>query len=264
MSRPRPGFWLLAACAGFAAVPVMAYGPEGHLVAGRVAESYLCTRAAATIAALGNGEDLGELGLWADRIRSNPDYAAAAPWHYVNVADAAALARLEHPPAGDVLEAVERFSGRLADPGLDAAARAEALKFLVHFVVDLHQPLHVGLAEDRGGNRIELMFRGETTNLHRFWDSDAIAATDESLAEYTRAVSRRAAELGDDPGLDPLVWAGEALDLRDAVYDYGREGAEPPAAYLEFAAATTRERLALAARRLAGTLNALLCPSLGP
>jgi len=241
-----------------APLAAQAYGPVGHLIAGRAAEPMLCQRAAGEIARLTGGEDLGEIGLWADRIRSDEAYADSAPWHYMNIADGEPLAAYEHPPEGDVLFAIERFSARLGDGRLGDAERAEALRFLVHFVVDLHQPLHVGLAEDRGGNTIELRFRGEPTNLHRFWDTDAIAWADLSLDAYVAALST-AARPAPSPELDPLVWAGESLELRARVYDFGPERREPPRAYLDFAAETTRERLRLASLRLAATLNAILC-----
>ena len=237
----------------------LAYGPEGHLIAGRAAEPLLCERAAEEIRSLGGGDDLGELGLWADRIRGDERYRDAAPWHYMNIDDGIPLDAFEHPPEGDVLWAIGHFSSRLGDRDLAPDDRAEALRFLVHFVVDLHQPLHVGLARDRGGNAVELEFRGEATNLHRLWDTDAIAWTDRSVSAYTSVVARRAAEPAGPAELDPDVWAGESLALRRAVYDYGAPGREPPAAYLDFAARTTEQRLVLAARRLAGTLNSLLC-----
>lgn len=239
--------------------PATAYGPEGHLIAGRAAATLLCARAAAEIGRLGSGEDLGTLGLWADRVRSEPAYADTGPWHYLNIDDGASLARYRTPPEGDILEALERFRRRVGDRGLDDAQRGEALRFLVHFIVDLHQPLHVGRAEDRGGNRIELRFRGEETNLHRLWDSDAIAWRQLSLADYAAAVSRRAVGLEGGAELDPRVWAAEAMALRATVYAFGASGREPPAAYLDQAAAITEARLSLAAARLAGTLNALFC-----
>ena len=158
-----------------------AYGPAGHLIAGRAAEPLLCRAAADAIVALGDGDDLGELGLWADQIRSDPAYADAAPWHYMNVDDDSTVAAFEHPPEGDVLWAIGYFRDRLADRSLPDAERAEALRFLVHFIVDLHQPLHVGRADDRGGNSVELRFRGEGTNLHRFWDTDVIEVTNLSI-----------------------------------------------------------------------------------
>jgi len=245
------GLWLVSVAAA-------AYGPEGHLIAGRAAEPLLCARAAAEVARLGGGVDLGELGLWADRIRSDPAWRDSGPWHYMNIADGVPLEDFLHPPEGDVLDAIARYSRQLGDRNLDDATRADALRFLVHFVADLHQPLHVGLEEDRGGNSIELEFRGETTNLHRYWDTHAIEGADLSLRDYlagleTLPVPAAAGEL------DPLVWASESLALRAAVYDFGRAGREPRAAYLRSAVATTQARLLLASRRMAGTLNALLC-----
>lgn len=250
-------FWFAASASWCGAAA--AYGPAGHLIAGRAAEPGLCERAAAEVARLGGGEDLGELGLWADRIRSDEAYADSRPWHYMNIADGVPLADYRHPPEGDVLWAIDHFSARLGDERLDDASRAEALRFLVHFIVDVHQPLHVGRAADRGGNEIVLRFDGERTNLHRLWDTHAIDWADLGVPAYVRAVE---ALMADDPApasLDPLVWARESLALRKRVYDFGRAGREPSTAYMDFAARITRERLALAAERLAGTLNTLLC-----
>lgn len=235
-----------------------AYGPEGHLIAGRAAAPLLCERAREAVARLGGGDDLGELGLWADRIRSDPAYADSAPWHYMNIEDGEPLADFRHPLEGDVLWAISHFSARLRDEALDDAARGEALKFLVHFIVDLHQPLHVGKASDRGGNSIELRFRGEETNLHRLWDTNAIDRRGLSVADYVEMVERIAPEPA-ITSLDPKVWAEESLALRARVYGFGRVGAEPPKSYLDFAADVTRKRLALAAVRLAGTLNGIFC-----
>lgn len=246
------------ACLGFLSTTAAAYGPEGHLIAGRAAAPMLCQRAASVVAELTGGEDLAGIGLWADRIRSDPAYANAAPWHYINVPDGVRLADAEHPPEGDVLVAIERFSAGVGDPGLPQSERAEALRFLVHFVVDVHQPLHVGLAGDRGGNAIDLVFRGERTNLHRLWDTHAIDWTGLSVRDYVRSISSDVRDAG-AVSLDPQVWAEESLALRSRVYAYGRAGQAPSADYLDFAARTTRERLGLAARRLAGTLNSLLC-----
>ena len=235
------------------------YGPEGHLIAGRLAENWLCTSARTEIARLADGEDLGEVGLWADRIRSDPAYAASGPWHYLNIATGQPIAAFEHPPEGDVLWAIEHFRERLSDSSLSRDQRADALKFLVHFVVDLHQPLHVGLAEDRGGNAIELRFRGERTNLHRFWDTHAIEWTGLSVREYLRGLEGAVSAPSRSLSLEPTVWATESLALRANVYAFGSQGREPAASYSEMAATITRQRLGLAAQRLAGSLNQLFC-----
>jgi hypothetical protein len=250
----------LALLVSLIAIDAAAYGPEGHLIAGRAAEPLLCPRAAAEVARLGGGEDLGELGLWADRIRSDPDYADAAPWHYVNIPNGANIADHVTPPEGDVLWAIGHFRARLGDDSLGDRERGEALRFLAHFVVDLHQPLHVGLAEDRGGNEIAIVYEGETINLHGFWDTQVINVPAVSLTDYTSAVTRLAAA-GIDGGdmLNHAVWASESLALRPVVYSFGPAGREVSANYYSGARDITLERLALAAARLARTLNSVFC-----
>jgi hypothetical protein len=199
----------------------LGYGPAGHRIAGLAAEPLLCRAAAAEIARLTNGESFEDLGSWADRIRGVPRFEHSAPWHYINVADDARLEAVERSPDGDVLWAIDEFSAHLADRGLDDAARAEALRFLVHFVVDVHQPLHVGRAEDRGGNLVEITFGDQRVNLHRFWDNEAIALAELSEHDYAAllgAATRRFAEV--DAGSSPLEWAEESFRLRKDVYDY--------------------------------------------
>ena len=262
--RPLPAG--LALLAGLIAVDAAAYGPEGHLVAGRVAAPLLCQRAAAEVARLGGGEDLGVLGLWADQIRSDPDYADAAPWHYVNIPDGATIADHVTPPEGDVLWAIRYFRARLGDDRLDDRERGEALRFLVHFVVDLHQPLHVGRAEDRGGNEIAIVYEGETINLHSFWDTQIIERARQSfersglsLVEEMSSSTRSPLNLFRAEALDHEIWAAESLAYRTTVYSFGVAGRELSAEYLSEANTVSMIRLKLAAARLAGTLNSIFC-----
>ena len=250
---------LILAIAAATSQAAGAYGPQGHLIAGRVAEPMLCERAATAVAELTGAEDLGETGLWADRIRSDPDYADSRPWHFINVADDVWIQGIAHPPEGDVLWAIGYFSARLGAEGLGRAERREALRFLVHFIVDIHQPLHVGLEEDRGGNSISLAFRGEETNLHRFWDTHAIEAAGLTVGAYVSSIVAESRAHGPVVSLDPTVWAEESRRLRPQVYDFGQSAREPSPAYVEFAVRTTRDRLAMAALRLAGTLNTIFC-----
>jgi hypothetical protein len=250
-----------------AAADALAHGPEGHLIAGRAAAPLLCPRAAAEVARLGGGEDLGELGLWADRIRSDEAYAHAAPWHYVNVPDGASIDDHVTPPEGDILWAIGHFRERLGDEGLDDRERGEALRFLVHFVVDLHQPLHVGRAEDRGGNAVSVIYEGETINLHGFWDTQAVALARQDVeragiplaAHLSRVAGAAATTMVDDSLLDHEIWAAESLAYRSTVYSFGTAGRELSAEYLDEAAGLTRFRLELAAARLAATLNSIFC-----
>lgn len=254
MTRARSRCAWLAAV--FVAAPAAAFGPQGHLIAGFAAEPLLCAEARTHVAAL--GASLGELGLWADRVRSTPEYAKSAPWHYMNIEDGVPITAFEHPPEGDVLSAIDRFRAELA-AGAAPEEEADALRFLIHFIVDVHQPLHVGRASDRGGNTINLRIGGAPTNLHRFWDSDAIDLAGLPLDRYAALVAERAAAAFPAARYAPREWAAESLALRAGVYDFGRDPAGLPERYIEFAIATTEDRLALAAARLAATLNGLYC-----
>jgi hypothetical protein len=250
-----------------------AYGPEGHLIAGYLAEPKLCTAARAEIAAIDRQveaslSDFGELGLWADRIRSMPAWQHSLPWHYMNVErDVTTLAEAErairayeHPPEGDVLWAIEHFSALLADRAQPPQVRADALRFVAHLVVDVHQPLHVGLASDRGGNEIDVRYGTTVRNLHRFWDTDVIQLRGLSPRLYAREL--RPLMSGVVAGDDALAAAAESLAERPRVYaglPTTPGVKELSGAYLRDAQALTERRLVRAAARLAGRLNRLLC-----
>jgi hypothetical protein len=189
--------------------------------------------------------------------------AVPMPWHYMNIADGLAIERYRSPPEGDVLEAIERFRAALSNRSLPRSERAEALRFLVHFVVDIHQPLHVGRADDRGGNTIDVRLRGERMNLHRVWDSGAFDRSSAPLADYARALADSIDESDtmrrESASIDPRRWAAESLALRETVYDFDRRSGELPDRYLDALERVTRERLTLAAARLAAMLNDAFC-----
>jgi len=244
--------------AALAYLPAFAFGPAGHRIAGELAEPLLCERAAAEIAALAGGESLAEIGLWADTIRGDDGWRHTAPWHYMNIDDDQPIEAFEHPDEGDVLAAIERHAEQLAT-SISAEQRAEALRFLVHFVVDIHQPLHVGREADRGGNAIDVTYRREASNLHRFWDTDVLRLEGLSEREHAARVAPLVRIFAGRDRTSPRDWAAESLALRPLVYGFrGRGTVSLDDAYLDSAETVIRVRLAQAAVRLAATLNALL------
>ncbi|HEX5421468.1 MAG TPA: S1/P1 nuclease [Gammaproteobacteria bacterium] len=238
-----------------------AYGFEGHLIAGDLAQPLLCRPAADEIASLTKGENLGEIGLWADKARDQAKWKHTGPWHYMNIADGADVSRFEHPPEGDVLWAIEHYTAQLS-AARSRKARLEALRFVVHFIVDVHQPLHVGRASDRGGNTIDVRYGTTTVNLHHFWDTDVLHVAGLSRAQYEAALEPTAAMLSRQrERSSPADWAAESMALRPRIYDFVRPRHGPAVLdrrYLERADRITRFRLAQAAVRLAETLNDLL------
>lgn len=177
-------FVTLAACAG--------WGREGHIIIGEVAWRMLPVDAQDRCRALLDGQSLAEVGPWADTVRDEPKYKWTAPLHYMNLPRDADVVCPQRDCVGGrcVLGAILRFGHELQDVSRPATERAEALRFLVHFVEDVHQPLHVSYAEDRGGNDVFVTFLGRRTNLHDVWDTRLIQQAGLSDEQYADTLYR--------------------------------------------------------------------------
>jgi len=250
--------WVMAPCAG-------AFGPEGHLLVGAVAERDLCADARNAVNQLLEGQSLGQAGRWPDWIRSDPEWKHTRTWHYINVGDDEPIEQVAKGDHQDVLWAIRRFDRRLADETLTAEERATALRFLAHFTADVHQPLHVGRAEDRGGNRIAVRVGKRTTNLHAVWDAEALLkderkkrglTRDQQAQELVVRTQGRVVAFQADP---PLEWARESLALRALVYAFpapeGDAAVRLEGEYLAVATDIVHSRLSAAGVRLAGRIN---------
>lgn len=236
------------------------WGREGHRLIASIASLHLNAKAQAGVARLlASGETLESIASWADEIR--PQRKETSTWHYINlpVANPQGPWQPFCPETGCVVRIVDEMKARLADPAQPAAARAEALKFLVHFTADLHQPLHAGDRADRGGNDLPVVFNNRPTNLHSLWDTPLLerAASQpgfrQRLARKAGYFERRRIQKG-----TPADWAWQAHDVsRDAAY------APLPAArpallgeeYVRTAAPAVELQLKRAGLRLARLLN---------
>jgi hypothetical protein len=169
------GFALLTA-AGMAA-PAAAWGPEGHAIVADIAEAHLTATTKSQIAqllALDSHSHLDEVSSWPDEIRGQRPNTA--PWHFVDIPlDAPGYDAARDCAGGNCAVAkIVDFEKVLADKSAAPQARLEALKWVVHFVGDIHQPLHAEDHDDKGGNTIHLSFFGKETNLHAVWDGGII------------------------------------------------------------------------------------------
>jgi hypothetical protein len=160
------------------------WGAIGHRIVGRIAEQHLSSEARQHIQALLGPESLAQVSTWPDEIRSDPAWNHADPWHYVSIADDETYETAPKNPAGDVVEALQRLTGVLRDPQAPPQDKVTALKFLVHLVGDIHQPLHVGRREDQGGNTIQVQWFGAPSTLHTVWDAQLIEAEKLSFSEF--------------------------------------------------------------------------------
>jgi len=269
-----------------------AWGLTGHAIIADIAERHLTEATLNRVHELLREEGLEHLdqvSSWPDTIRK--ERPEASPWHYVDIPLTEAYLPERDCKNGDcAVEAIKRFTTILADRTQPAAKREEALKFLVHFVGDLHQPLHgAENAGDHGGNKVRITYFGDNgseqypLNLHWVWDTSIIEhhlGIQEQALNQPNLDARRAAAIAatdidhhfmtglpHSEAADPAVWAMESHDAAKASVYPGvvAPGAEAPVspvilgeAYQKKAWPVVERRLELGGLRLAALLNKAL------
>jgi nuclease S1 len=235
-----------------------AWGNEGHRIIADIAWDHLTPATRENLQQFLEGGDLASVSTWADDTR--PGRPETAPWHYVNIpADSAGYDPKDCPNDSCVVAQINKFAQILGDPAQPAAARSEALKFLVHFVGDLSQPLHA-TAEARGGNDVPVTAFGAARcgnrpcNLHSFWDNELIAHTGLGEHRYAKLLEKMIAEdhlvAGSD---DPVAWANESWQLAKQAWVQPQSDIDE--AYYQRERPVVDQQLALAGLRLAQLLN---------
>jgi hypothetical protein len=171
----------------------MAWGVLGHRVTGGIAEHYLSPKAKTTIKKILGNQSVALSGGWADFIKSDRSYDYIGPWHYINVP--AGLSEkefndhLKKDTSANVYTRVRWLTGQLKNKQLAHDKQVFYLRLLIHLVADIHQPLHAGRPEDKGGNSIKLYWFNTPTNLHRVWDEHLVEFQQLSYTEHVAAIN---------------------------------------------------------------------------
>ena len=266
MSRNRLFCLLLALLVG--PFPALAWGPQGHQIVGMLAERQLRPAAQAEVARLLWSEPvptLAGVANWADDVRATESGPVrTARLHFINFKDGCTYMPPRDCPDGQcVVAAINRNFLALADRKRPDSERRDALKFLVHFVGDVHQPLHASPLDDRGGNDFQLSYRGQGSNLHAAWDGLILQQAGLPAAAYADRLSSQSplpadpTRRSDRPAVD---WAVESCRLVQDKTMY------PPKhliddAYLKANRALVEQRLRQAGARLADLINYALAPA---
>ncbi len=196
------------------------WSKTGHRAVGEIAQEHLSRKAQKAIEKLMNGETLASMANFGDEIKSDTAYRKFGPWHYVNIPSDKRYKDIEPSERGDLVTGINKCIEVLEDAKSSFADKRFYLKILVHLVGDLHQPLHVGRAEDKGGNDIQLRWFDEGTNLHRVWDGHMIDDYKMSYSELSKTMPRLTKqEIKSIQNGNLLNWVDETQDLANEVYD---------------------------------------------
>jgi hypothetical protein len=232
----------------------MAWGPTGHRVTGWIAEKYVNKKTKKKLETILKGESLAMLSTWMDEVRSDSSYRHMDDWHWVTIPKGMTYEQTSKNDRGDLIMTIEQIVSELKGRKLSAADELEKLKILIHLVGDIHQPLHVGSRNDKGGNDVKILWFKKESNLHRVWDSEMIDDSKLSFTELAQSLETPSSlEILQWQKNSVRDWAKESQSYNDQIYNYGNGELGYAYTYQHFR--LVRLRLLQAGVRLAGLLN---------
>jgi len=255
----KPIVFLFAVIVTFACI---SWGVTGHKTVADIAFNHLTPKAKAAVADLLCTQSMADVASWADEVRNQPAYKNTAPQHFINVElglqHDAFVKEVQGSPNDNVYKALQDNMAVLRDTKSTKEQKTDALKFIIHFVGDMHQPMHVSRAEDKGGNTIQVRYDGKGTNLHSLWDSKLLehgGLNDMQLsAQYDNISPGQIGQWQQTPVID---WAWESYQISTQLYaDVEKpNGHLIDEAYYKKYMPVIQQRLQQAGIRLAGLLN---------
>ena len=232
------------------------WGSTGHRTIGVIAEKHLTKKTKKQIEKLLQGESLAFVSTFGDDIKSDSRYKKFYTWHFVNFPFNTKYEDSDKNPNGDIVNGINKCIAILKDKNTSQEDQVFYLKFLVHLIGDLHQPLHVGRAEDKGGNDIQVRWHNKGTNLHRVWDSNMITSWNMSyteLANNARNLNKQ--QIENIKKGTVLDWTYESQKLAIKVYNSAKIGEKLGYRYSYDHFKTVRSQLQKSGIRLAKVLN---------
>tara|TARA_R110000868_G_scaffold37481_6_gene132615 strand:- start:13203 stop:13976 length:774 start_codon:yes stop_codon:yes gene_type:complete len=236
----------------------MEWSKTGHRTIGEVAQQHLSGKAKKAIKKLLDGQSLALVSNFADEIKADRSYSKYGPWHYVNYP--ADKKYTEVPPSelGDIIIGIDKCIEVVKDKNSSEADKVFYLNMLVHLIGDLHQPMHVGQLEDKGGNDIQVEWFGRGTNLHRLWDANMIDDYGMSYSELANNLpTLKKSEIKNIQQGNIYDWVEESQDVANELYNSVEVGEKLGYAYSYKYWATVEQQLQKGGLRLAKVLNDL-------
>lgn len=235
------------------------WGQKGHDVVAEIATRHLTPAASAAVDSILGGKTPVYWANWMDNASHTPTYAYTKTWHYKNIDAGDTWESSPANPSGDVITALASLTEQLRRPDLKPDESFDALRMVIHLVGDLHCPMHMGHATDRGGNRVKVKCFGRDTNLHSVWDSQIIGrGHDWSYTEWADQLDRLDPEaMKVVTAGDPEAWAREILPIVAHIYESTPEGTSISYDYIAEWAPVAETQLLKGGLRLAALLNSI-------
>jgi hypothetical protein len=201
----------------------MAWGVLGHRIVGQIADSYLTKHTKKEIYKILGTESIAMASNWPDFIKSDPSYSYLGPWHYINIKGGLGAAEINSFLAGDTAtDAYTKINwivAQLKNKDLPQEQKVLYLRLLIHIVGDVHQPLHVGRPDDKGGNTIKVLWFNNPYNLHQIWDEKLIEFQQLSYTEYTDAINFTSKAQRKEWQNEPLAdWFWQSYQIAEKIY----------------------------------------------
>ncbi len=232
------------------------WSKTGHRTIGEVAQSNLSRKTRKAIDKLLNGQRLAQVSTFGDDIKADRDFKEFNPWHYVNFPHDKKYTDGVPSEQGDLVIGIQKCIAVVKDKHSSNADRVFYLKLLVHLIGDLHQPMHVGRKEDKGGNDIQLLWFNNGTNLHKVWDANMINGHGMSYTELAESLPKlnKKQKKKIQEG-DVYDWVEESQELANKIYGSVEMGEKLYFRYSYVWWATVEKQLQKGGLRLAKVLN---------
>lgn len=239
------------------------WGQKGHDTTAYIAENHLTPTTKEIVEEILDGKSIVYYSNWLDNASHTPEYAYSKTWHYKNIDDGQTYEGAPLHEDGDIVRAIYQQVQILQDPQASKEQKQLALKMVVHFLGDIHQPMHLGHATDLGGNRNIVKFFGKDNNLHSVWDSSLPESGHKwSYSEWQQQIDRATPEqtLEILNVSTPEGWAEETFEIAKKVYANTPDGTKISYDYIAEWTPVVEQQFLKGGLRLADLLNTIFDP----
>jgi hypothetical protein len=243
-------------CVGFSVLflaNTFAWGERGHHIVAQLAKNILDKSVRDSVQFYLGKMSFKESAVWMDKIKRDKTYAHMRTWHYINLEkDEKYSSEHDHPNVVNELQKAIDFL--LSDEKREKNKTALQLRILFHLIGDIHQPLHCGFGSDKGGNKEDVDFMGESTNLHAVWDTGIIQKGKIGMKvcyEFANSLSKKVKKSYCTINVES--WMNESRTLLPQVYDFEKKLLDQN--YLDKNSTIVKDQLVKAGIRLAYILN---------